>query len=110
MVINMLKKSNQLELSFSKHTELYDILIKPDNFWRQLNVMIDFSFVYEQLKDKYSSFKKFHPSLTAQTTMKFILSNEENHFYSILDNNNETVILNLLQLIMIIINQKNYIA
>lgn len=31
MVINMLKKSNQLELSFSKHTELYDILIKPDN-------------------------------------------------------------------------------
>mgnify|MGYP004487842481 CR=1 FL=1 len=55
MVINMLKKSNQLELSFSKHTELYDILIKPDNFWRQLNDMIDFSFVYEELKDKYSS-------------------------------------------------------
>ena len=54
-MINMLKKSNQLELSFSKHTELYDILIKPDNFWRQLNDTIDFSFVYEQLKDKYSS-------------------------------------------------------
>lgn len=54
-MINMLKKSNQLELSFSKHTELYDILIKPDNFWRQLNDMIDFSFVYEELKDKYSS-------------------------------------------------------
>ena len=58
----------------------------------------------KKLKDKYSSFKKFHPSLTAQTTMKFILSNEENNFYSILDNNNETVILNLLKLIMIIIN------
>ena len=51
----MLKKSNQLELSFSKHTKLYDILIKADNFWRQLNDMIDFSFVYEELKDKYSS-------------------------------------------------------
>ena len=54
-MINMLKKSNQLELSFSKHTELYNILIKPDNFWRQLNDMIDFSFVYEELKNKYSS-------------------------------------------------------
>lgn len=51
----MLKKNNQLELNFSKHIELYDILIKKDNFWRQLNEMIDFSFVYEELKDKYSS-------------------------------------------------------
>ena len=51
----MLKQNNQLELSFSKHTELYDILIKPDNFWKQLNDMVDFSFVYEELKDKYSS-------------------------------------------------------
>ena len=55
MVINMLKKTSQLELNFSKHIELYDILIKPDNFWKQLNNMIDFSFVYEELKDKYSS-------------------------------------------------------
>ena len=51
----MLKQTNQLELSFSKHTELYDILIKPDNFWKQLSEMVDFSFVYEELKDKYSS-------------------------------------------------------
>ena len=57
MVINMLKTTSQLELSFSKHTELYDILIKPDNFWKQLNDMVDFSFVYEELKDKYSSAK-----------------------------------------------------
>ncbi len=51
----MLKQNNQLELNFSKHIELYDILIKEDNFWRQLNDMVDFSFVYEELKDKYSS-------------------------------------------------------
>lgn len=51
----MLKQKNQLELNFSKHMELYDILIKEDNFWRQLNDMIDFSFVIEMLKDKYSS-------------------------------------------------------
>lgn len=51
----MLKQNNQLELNFSKHMELYDILIKEDNFWRQLNDMVDFSFVYDELKDKYSS-------------------------------------------------------
>ena len=51
----MLKQKEQLELNFSKHIELYDILIKPDNFWKQLNDMVDFSFVYEELKNKYSS-------------------------------------------------------
>ena len=55
MVIDMLKRNNQLEWSFSKHTELYDILIEQDNFWRQLNEMVDFSFVVDMLKDKYSS-------------------------------------------------------
>ena len=51
----MLKMTNQLELNFSKHIELYDILISENNFWRQLNDMIDFSFVVDMLKDKYSS-------------------------------------------------------
>ncbi len=51
----MLKQNNQLELNFSKYSELYDIVIKPDNFWKQLNDMVDFSFIYEELKDKYSS-------------------------------------------------------
>ena len=51
----MLKQKNQLELNFSKYSELYDIVIKPNNFWKQLSDMVDFSFVYEELKDKYSS-------------------------------------------------------
>ena len=51
----MLKQNNQLKLNFSKYSELYDIIIKPDNFWKQLNDMVDFSFVYEELKDKYST-------------------------------------------------------
>lgn len=51
----MLKQQNQLELNFSKYAELYDIVIRPDNFWKQLNDMVNFSFVYEELKDKYSS-------------------------------------------------------
>ena len=44
----MLKQNKQLELSFSKYTELYDIVISSDNFWKQLNDMVDFSFVYEE--------------------------------------------------------------
>lgn len=51
----MLKVNNQIGFSLSNHIELYDILIKKDNFWKQLNEMVDFSFVYEELKDKYSS-------------------------------------------------------
>ena len=51
----MLKQNNQLKLNFSKYSELYDIIIKPDNFWKQLNDIVDFSFIYDELKDKYSS-------------------------------------------------------
>ena len=49
----MLKAQKQLELNISPYIELYNILISEDNFWRQLNDMIDFSFVYEILKNKY---------------------------------------------------------
>ena len=51
----MLKENNQLSFCLSSHASLYDILIKKDNFWRQLKDMVDFSFVYDELKDKYSS-------------------------------------------------------
>ncbi len=51
----MLKANNQLDMCLSSHASLFDILIEKDNFWRQLKDMIDFSFVYEELKDKYSS-------------------------------------------------------
>lgn len=51
----MLKENNQLSFCLSSHASLYDILIEKDNFWRQLKDMVDFSFVYDELKDKYSS-------------------------------------------------------
>ncbi len=51
----MLNENNQLSFCLSSHASLYDILIKKDNFWRQLKDMVDFSFVYDELKDKYSS-------------------------------------------------------
>lgn len=49
----MLKTQTQLKLS--KHSELYDILVTPDNELRQINELVDFSFVYDELKDKYSA-------------------------------------------------------
>ena len=51
----MLKVNNQLSFCMSSHASLYDILIEKNNFWRQLKDMVDFSFVYDELKDKYSS-------------------------------------------------------
>lgn len=50
----MLKENKQINFSLSNHVELYDLLIKKDNFWRQLNELVDFSFVYDEIKDKYS--------------------------------------------------------
>ena len=44
-----------MSIALSNHISLYDMLIEKDNFWRQLNEMVDFSFVEEELKDKYSS-------------------------------------------------------
>ena len=51
----MLKENNQLTFCLSSHASLYDVLIEKDNFWRQLKDMVDFSFVYDELKEKYSS-------------------------------------------------------
>ena len=51
----MLKNEAQTQINLSNHISLYDLLIDKNNFWRQLNNMVDFSFVYEELKDKYSS-------------------------------------------------------
>ncbi len=51
----MLKDNEQLTMNLSEYSPLYDILIPKDEFWRQLNELVDFSFVYDMLKDKYSS-------------------------------------------------------
>jgi transposase len=40
-------------LLFSNHSALYDIIIRKDNFLRQIKELIDFSFVYKELIDKY---------------------------------------------------------
>ena len=40
-------------IRFSEHSALYDIVVKKNNKWRRLNDMTDYSFVYDELKDRY---------------------------------------------------------
>ena len=47
--------SQQQTIPLSIHSELYDLLIPKDHLLRQINDLIDFSFVYEELFSKYSS-------------------------------------------------------
>ena len=50
----MLGKVEQESMTLSPYSELFDILIEKDNFWRVLNEMVDFGFIYEEVKEKYS--------------------------------------------------------
>lgn len=45
--------TRQTELKMSKYMELYDILVSKDNKLRQIKEMIDFEFIYEEVKNKY---------------------------------------------------------
>lgn len=45
--------SNQQSLTLSPFMAIYDIIVPKDNMLRQFNEMVDFSFVFEELKDKY---------------------------------------------------------
>ncbi len=46
----MIKQDSMMLSSFST---LYDIIIGKDNFWRVLNEMVDFDFIYEELQNTY---------------------------------------------------------
>lgn len=43
----------QQTLMFSKHMDLYDIVVPQDNMLRRIKDLVDFSFIYEELKNKY---------------------------------------------------------
>lgn len=50
----MLERTKQEQLILSPHAILFDILIEKDNFWRTLNDSVDFQFIYDEVKEKYS--------------------------------------------------------
>ena len=53
-VLAMLKTVESLSLDLNGYAALYDILIPKDNFWRRMKENIDFSFVRDEVKNKYS--------------------------------------------------------
>ena len=49
----MLMLSQQQELVLSEYNALYDIVVPQDNLLRRINGLVDFSFVHQELLDKY---------------------------------------------------------
>ncbi len=45
--------SNQSSLNLSPFMAIYDIVVPKDNMLRQINELVDFSFILEELKNKY---------------------------------------------------------
>ena len=45
--------TRQTEIKMSKYMELYDILVPKDNKLRQIKEIVDFEFIYEEVKNKY---------------------------------------------------------
>lgn len=43
----------QQTLILSPYAELYHIVVPKNNMLRQINEIVDFGFIYEELKDKY---------------------------------------------------------
>lgn len=50
----MLNKIRQTEINLSPYAGLYDLIIEKDNFWRQINEMVDLGFIYEEINQNYS--------------------------------------------------------
>lgn len=44
---------NQQSMIFSPYMAIYDLVVPQDNLLRKINDLVDFSFVYDELKDKY---------------------------------------------------------
>lgn len=45
----------QQKIQFSAFSGLYDLIVPKDNLLRKINELIDFTFIYEELVDKYCS-------------------------------------------------------
>ncbi|TKC54674.1 transposase, partial [Pedobacter hiemivivus] len=45
--------AHQQKIQFSAYSGLYDLIIPKDNLLRKINDLIDFSFIYDELLEKY---------------------------------------------------------
>ncbi|WP_417900042.1 IS1182 family transposase [Bacillus haimaensis] len=46
--------TNQEEFALSPYAKIYDLVVPKDNLLRRINGIVDFSFIHEELKNKYS--------------------------------------------------------
>ena len=44
---------NQQSMIFSPYMDIYNLVVPEDNLLRKINDLVDFSFVYDELKDNY---------------------------------------------------------
>ena len=44
----------QQKIQLSAYSDLYDLIIPKDNLLRKINELIDFTFIYDELVNKYS--------------------------------------------------------
>lgn len=44
---------NQQSIIFSPYLDIYELVVSKDNLLRKINDLVDFSFVYDELKDNY---------------------------------------------------------
>lgn len=63
---------NQQKMIMSKYLELYDMLVPKKNLLRQIKEMIDFTFVYDELKDKYC-YENGRPAYDPIMMFKYLL-------------------------------------
>ena len=59
--------SQEQELILSEYSGLYDIVVPQDNLLRRINTLVDFSFVYQELVDKYCCTFFLRLSMTSLT-------------------------------------------
>lgn len=44
---------NQQKMILSKYMDIYDLVVPKDNILRKINELVDFNFIFEELKNKY---------------------------------------------------------
>jgi hypothetical protein len=45
----------QQKIQLSTYSDLYDLIVPQNNLLRKINELIDFSFIYDELVNKYCS-------------------------------------------------------
>ena len=67
--------SSQLKLSLSYYSDLYDMIVPKDHILRKIRELVDFSFIYDELKNKYCLDNGRNAKKTLLLLFKYLLLN-----------------------------------